>query len=86
MTIIDVREPFEFAQNHVEGAINLPISQLMDGNFSQIENIKRDEKIIVYCRSGGRAHQAIKILKQLGFQNTQNGINQSEVEAQRCDG
>ncbi len=78
--IIDVREPFEFATNHVKGAVNIPPDQLMIG-APQLKDIDKNTQLIVYCRSGSRSNSAIKILENLGFTNLVNGINQEHVEA-----
>ncbi len=47
--LIDVREPDEFAQGHIPGAMNYPLSQLQYLAFP--ENID----LIFYCRSGYRS-------------------------------
>ena len=75
--IIDVRERFEYASGHVEGAINIPPSELMKG--PQLANVPKDTEIILYCRSGSRSRTAIMILTQQGFTNLVNGINQDYV-------
>jgi rhodanese-related sulfurtransferase len=36
-------------------------------------SLYKDKKIVVVCRSGGRAGQAIQTLQEKGFQNLQNG-------------
>lgn len=75
---IDVREPFEFATGHVEGAINMPPAELMAG-APQLRNIDKDTELVVYCRSGSRSNAAIQLLNQMGFSNTINGINADHV-------
>lgn len=77
--IIDVREPFEYKMGHVEGAINLPPSRIMSG-APELEDIPKDTELIVYCRSGARSSASIHYLKQMGFTNVTNGINQGHVE------
>lgn len=76
--IIDVREPMEFDSGHVEGALNIPPSELLAGS-EVLENVPKDTEIIVYCRSGSRSNSAIQILKQMGFTNLVNGINAGHV-------
>lgn len=83
--VVDVREPSEYQSDHVEGAINLPLSQLASGDIAALSSVSKDEQLIVYCRSGGRAAQAISLLKQAGFTSLVNGINKGEVEGQWCD-
>lgn len=77
--IIDVREPFEFKTGHVSGAINLPPARLMAG-AAELADIPRDAELIVYCRSGARSNASMPYLRQLGFTNITNGINQGHVE------
>lgn len=78
--IIDVREPFEFAQSHVKGAINIPPARLLEG-ASALKDVPKDSEIIVYCRTGSRSNAALHILRSLGYTNLTNGINESHVVA-----
>jgi phage shock protein E len=78
--IVDVREPYEFAQGHVAGAINIPPADLMAGAES-LKGVPKDTEIILYCRTGSRSSVAMHILRSLGFTNLVNGINQDHVEA-----
>lgn len=77
--IIDVREPFEYAMGHVSGAINLPPAALMAG-AKALENVPKDTELVLYCRTGSRSNASAHFLKQLGFTNVVNGINQAHVE------
>lgn len=81
--IIDVREPFEYASGHVEGAINLPPSELMKIGTDQspLKDVAADAEIIVYCLSGSRSNVAKSILEQNGYTNVINGINRDHVES-----
>jgi rhodanese-related sulfurtransferase len=75
LPIIDVREPAEFANGHVPGAINIPRGLLefeVDGHPAV--NCVRDsalshrgQPVILYCRSGGRSALAADALRRLGF-------------------
>lgn len=77
--IIDVREPAEYEQGHVEGAINIPPADLLSGS-TLIDGINKDTELIVYCRTGSRSNASIQILKHMGFNNLINGINAAHVE------
>lgn len=77
--IIDVREPFEYKMGHVEGSINLPPAALMAG-AKVLAGVPKDSKIVLYCRSGARSNASMHYLRQMGFTNLVNGINQSHVE------
>lgn len=78
-TIIDVREPEEYQAGHVSGSINIPLGQIHQGS-PILDRIKKDSKIVVYCRSGGRSDAARDQLSSLGFNNVTNGINKNNVE------
>ena len=76
--IIDVREPFEYQSDHVDGAINIPPMELMSG-AAALDNVDKDTEIILYCKTGSRSNVAIQILKQQGFTNLTNGISAGHV-------
>jgi rhodanese-related sulfurtransferase len=67
---LDVRTPGEFNEGHIDGA------QLIDfqsGNFeSEIETLDKSKTYAVYCRSGSRSGQAVKIMSDAGFTNIYN--------------
>ncbi len=77
--IIDVREPYEYAMGHVSGALNLPPAALMAG-AKALESVPKDTQLVLYCRSGSRSNASAHYLKQMGFTNVVNGINQAHVE------
>lgn len=81
--IIDVREPHEFSQNHVVGAINIPLSNI-DKVSQYLPDVNFDDELILYCRSGGRAEMACRSISGLGFSNVVNGVNQETVEENYC--
>lgn len=76
--IVDVREPFEYETGHVEGALNIPPSELMSG-AAKLNGVDKDTELIVYCRTGSRSNASIQLLKQMGFTNLVNGINADHV-------
>ncbi len=61
--LIDVREAGEYAGAHILGAIGLPLSQLKVGNHQ----LPIDRRLVLYCRSGNRSHQAAQILATQGY-------------------
>jgi rhodanese-related sulfurtransferase len=65
-TIIDVREPQEFAQSHIESAVNIPLSRLPE-QLSKLEAHKKDPVLIV-CQNGTRSPSAGKVLTKAGFE------------------
>lgn len=70
--IVDVREPSEFAQGHIKGAINVPRGVLefrADANYPGGIPCLYDKtgKIVLYCRSGARSALAAQSLALLGY-------------------
>lgn len=65
VVVLDVRTPGEFAQGHLENAINV---DFQSGNFEQeVANLDKNATYAVYCRSGNRSGQAVKVMEGLGF-------------------
>jgi rhodanese-related sulfurtransferase len=63
--VLDVRELDEFAQGHLQGARNVPLSQLSE-RLKELEKF-RDKPVLVVCQRGRRAHTAAKLLKARQF-------------------
>lgn len=66
--IVDVREAEEYKMGHIKGAINLPLSQLR----SRINELPKDRKIYLHCRSAQRSYLAARILMANGFDEVYN--------------
>ena len=60
--LIDVRTPEEYRENHIEGAVNIPVYEI-DNLKNEI--IDPNKVILVYCKTGKRS----KIVKQILNQN-----------------
>lgn len=73
--LIDVREPAEFTTGHIKGAANIPrgvlefqvdahpaVANVVDASLSH-----KEQPVVVYCRTGGRAALAAYALQELGF-------------------
>lgn len=68
--IIDVRSPLEFQIEHIPGAINIPLENIM----SQAEALKSLKvPLVIYCRSGNRSGMAQSLLQQVGLKEVYNG-------------
>lgn len=65
IVLLDVRTKMEYAEGHIEGAVNVPVNELEYG----IEDIIPDKAQIIYlyCRSGVRTIMAGDILLNLGY-------------------
>ena len=68
--LIDCRLPQEVAVTKIDGGELIPLQQ-MQQHAERLEAL-RDEKIIVYCRSGGRSLQFAQILKRNGFNDVRS--------------
>lgn len=68
--LLDVRQPDEFAAEHIHGATLIPLGEL-PGRIDEIEQY-RDQEIIVICRSGNRSGQACMFLEMSGFSKATN--------------
>ena len=75
LVLIDVREPAEYAEGHLPGAINLPRGVLefrIEAHpalacQTSAALADRDRAIVLYCLSGGRSMLATDSLQRLGF-------------------
>ena len=74
ITLLDVRTVREYEDKHLKNAINIPVQRL-DSSLKRLEKVK-DQRIIVYCRSGSRSIKASRILEKNGFTplNVEGGI------------
>ncbi len=63
--LIDVRTPKEYAEGHIEGAINIDVNA---PDFRQkIDGLDRTKTLALYCRSGKRSKKAAAIAEEYGF-------------------
>jgi rhodanese-related sulfurtransferase/glyoxylase-like metal-dependent hydrolase (beta-lactamase superfamily II) len=63
--VLDVRNPREWATNHIHGSVNVPLNRLQN----RITEIPRDDRIAVHCAGGYRSSIAASILHQYGITN-----------------
>ncbi len=68
--ILDVRRPSEFAAGHLENAIN--IDYYSNDFRNELELLDKDQTYLVYCRSGRRSANTLKIMDELGFIDAAN--------------
>lgn len=54
VTLLDVREVYEFREGHVAGAINIPLSLVP----VRVHDLPTDGDLVIICRSGNRSQQA----------------------------
>ena len=61
--LVDVRQPYELAEGTLDGAVNIPLDQLV----VRVRELDPDRRTVVFCRSGGRSQQAAEFLAAAGF-------------------
>ncbi len=61
--VVDVREPLEFAADHIDDALNIPLGQLRQ----RLQELPLHRDILVYCGVGQRAYYAARVLLHHGF-------------------
>lgn len=73
--LIDVREPDEWRDGVVEGALLLPLGDLRGGRvtWTPILKANKDKELILYCRSGNRSGVAARMLSSEGFRTANAG-------------
>ena len=74
ITLLDVREPFEWEIARINDSILIPMGDIPD----RLGELRRDNKIVVYCKSGVRSAQAIAFMHRQGFSqllNLRGGID-----------
>ena len=78
--IIDTREPSEYVASHVDGAINISVTEFASGRLpAALTDVAKDQPIVLYCRSGQRSNTCSMILRSFGYTNLTNGINEHHV-------
>jgi len=72
VTIVDVRTPQEYAEGHIEGAVNIPVE--LPDFMDQVSQLDPSATYAVYCRSGNRSQPAVAGMSSVGI----NGIYELE--------
>lgn len=68
LRLVDVREPYEFAEGHIPGAELIPLGQVP----TALNKLGKEEAIVVVCRSGARSLRAAQFLASHGYSNVIN--------------
>lgn len=79
--ILDVREPEEWVNGHISGAVNIPLGQLPE----HLNEIPSNREIVVICRTGVRSAQGRDILQSAGYKKVTSvtgGIVQWQAQGQ----
>ncbi|NCC65209.1 MAG: CoA-disulfide reductase, partial [Spirochaetia bacterium] len=78
--ILDVRTPMEFAMGAYPNAINVGLDDLTQWAETIVD---KNREIILYCASGARSSYGVRVLKQKGFTNVENGGGLHDMMARR---
>jgi rhodanese-related sulfurtransferase len=77
---IDVREPWEVATAHIEGAVSIPMGDVPSRAHQELDP---DERLVVFCHAGVRSMNVTVWLRNQGFelvQSLRGGIDAWSVE------
>ena len=66
--IIDVRTPQEYQEGHIPDAALIPLNQLE----SRLDEVPKDQQVLLICRSGRRSAQGTSLLRSKGFDQVAN--------------
>lgn len=61
--LLDVRTPVEYNEEHLNGAINVPLDELE----TQLDTLSGYNLVYIYCRTGSRSYSACERLAERGF-------------------
>ena len=67
-TLLDVRQPWEYEEEHIPGATLIPLPQLND----RFPKLDPEKATLVYCAIGGRSRVGAQLLSGLGFKEVYN--------------
>jgi sulfur-carrier protein adenylyltransferase/sulfurtransferase len=65
VALIDVREPAEWAINHIDGATLIPTAMISSGEG--LAQLPQDAVPVLYCKTGVRSAEALAVVRQAGF-------------------
>ena len=65
VTVVDVREPYEYQEGHIPGAVSLPLGDISTKAATVLPD--QNATVMVYCYSGARSQSAARTLLSLGY-------------------
>lgn len=68
--VVDVREPWEYQQGHVPGAVLMPLGQLA----TRLGELNPEKPVAVICATGNRSQSASALFGQKGFKTIYNVV------------
>lgn len=73
--IVDVRKPGEYASEHVQGAVSIPLDYINQN----MDKLDKDKKLYLHCKSGYRSMIFASIMKSRGMHNLVNVVGGFEA-------
>jgi rhodanese-related sulfurtransferase len=83
VTLIDVREPWEYQTARIEGATLIPMGEIPSRAHQELDP---EAHIIVYCHHGVRSMNVTAWLRQQGFEKAQSMAGGIDAWSRRVDG
>lgn len=69
IVIVDVREPYEFAEGHIKGAINIPYGGAKN---RALKELSPNDRIVFVCHRGPMGDELGELLSKNGYKNVYN--------------
>ncbi|MGE5624057.1 MAG: rhodanese-like domain-containing protein [Bacillota bacterium] len=80
-TLLDVREPWEYDEVHVEGSLHIPMGEIQN----RLEELNSAHSYVVICHHGNRSQQVATFLVSKGFSQVANLRGGIDAWAQEVD-
>lgn len=82
---IDVRVPEQYQQEHVQGAINIPLKEVKERIATAVPD--KNDTVKVYCNAGRQSGQAKEILSEMGYTHVENagGLKTSQCRRSKVN-
>jgi rhodanese-related sulfurtransferase len=68
VTLLDVREPWEYGVSRIEGSRHIPMNEVP----SRLADLDPDAHIVAVCHHGVRSLQVAAWLRQMGYERAQS--------------
>ena len=59
--LIDIREPYEHEEGHIEGSINIPMGDFLE----KLDELSRTKQIVIYCNTARRSKPVVYMTHKL---------------------
>jgi rhodanese-related sulfurtransferase len=83
VTLLDVREPDEWAAGHAPEALHIPMGEIA----GRLNDLPADDEVYVVCRSGGRSARVTAFLNANGWdaKNVEGGMQSWQAAGRPMD-